>query len=425
MNNSTVKFPAAYADALKAEGHCVVTDEEYATVAEHSYEAVVTAPTCAKAGYTTYTCACGDSYTEAGEAATGAHADEDANFKCDVCSKLLQPADGTALTLTEAIALAKAAGSSYTTNKFYITVIIESVYNTTYGNMNVVDAEGNKFTIYGTYSADGKTRYDALSTKPVKGDEITVYGVLGTYNSSAQMKNGWIDEIVAHTHDYTSVVTEPTCTAGGYTTHTCSICDHYYTDSNVDALGHTTEEGVCDNCGTEIGGDVVVLEPIYADFGTLTNSSSYGSIKTTSGWTGVNCAVQSGGSSDNNPVFKVIGANATTKAVCLNGKKSAVGKLTSPTLSNGIQKLSFNYGFMFSESKGINITITITGADGQSATKNLVVSSITKNTAYTFEWVLDTAITGDFTIVITNNCPSNSTSNKDRTSIWNLCWLNA
>ena len=30
---------------------------------EHSYEAVVTAPTCTEAGYTTYTCECGDSYT--------------------------------------------------------------------------------------------------------------------------------------------------------------------------------------------------------------------------------------------------------------------------------------------------------------------------------------------------------------------------
>ena len=29
---------------------------------EYSYETVVTAPTCTEAGYTTYTCACGDTY---------------------------------------------------------------------------------------------------------------------------------------------------------------------------------------------------------------------------------------------------------------------------------------------------------------------------------------------------------------------------
>ena len=38
---------------------------------KHSYEAVVTAPTCEKAGYTTYTCACGDSYVADETAALG------------------------------------------------------------------------------------------------------------------------------------------------------------------------------------------------------------------------------------------------------------------------------------------------------------------------------------------------------------------
>ena len=38
---------------------------------EHSYEASVTAPTCEAAGYTTYTCACGDSYTADEVAALG------------------------------------------------------------------------------------------------------------------------------------------------------------------------------------------------------------------------------------------------------------------------------------------------------------------------------------------------------------------
>ena len=39
-------------------------------------------------------------------------------------------------------------------------------------------------------------------------------------------------------HDYQAVVTEPTCTEGGYTTHTCSRCGDSYTDSETDALGH-------------------------------------------------------------------------------------------------------------------------------------------------------------------------------------------
>ena len=39
-------------------------------------------------------------------------------------------------------------------------------------------------------------------------------------------------------HDYDSVVTAPTCTAAGYTTHTCSRCGDSYTDTPVAALGH-------------------------------------------------------------------------------------------------------------------------------------------------------------------------------------------
>ena len=37
----------------------------------HSYDAVVTAPTCTEGGYTTYTCHCGDSYVADDVDATG------------------------------------------------------------------------------------------------------------------------------------------------------------------------------------------------------------------------------------------------------------------------------------------------------------------------------------------------------------------
>ena len=44
--------------------------------------------------------------------------------------------------------------------------------------------------------------------------------------------------IAAAGHDYTARVTAATCTAGGYTTHTCSRCGDSYTDSYTAALGH-------------------------------------------------------------------------------------------------------------------------------------------------------------------------------------------
>ena len=189
------------------------------------------------------------------------HADENGDYKCDACSTVVLPEADSALTIPQAIALAKALGvGNYTTNKYYVTATIESVYNTQYGNANVIDADGNKYVFYGMYNYDGSVRYDALTVKPGKGDEVTIYGVVGSYNATTfQVKNGWIDELIVHEHNYVASVLAPTCTADGFTTHTCTICDNNYTDSETPALGHTTENGVCDNCGNTIGSGAPAL----------------------------------------------------------------------------------------------------------------------------------------------------------------------
>ena len=51
-----------------------------------------------------------------------------------------------------------------------------------------------------------------------------------------------------HTHNYTAVVTAPTCTEKGYTTHICS-CGNSYKDNYTNALGHNYSGGVCTRCG--------------------------------------------------------------------------------------------------------------------------------------------------------------------------------
>ena len=48
--------------------------------------------------------------------------------------------------------------------------------------------------------------------------------------------------VEAHEHSYTAVVTPPTCTAKGYTTHTCS-CGDSYVDTYTNALGHAWDNG--------------------------------------------------------------------------------------------------------------------------------------------------------------------------------------
>ncbi len=49
-------------------------------------------------------------------------------------------------------------------------------------------------------------------------------------------------------HRYDAVVTAPTCTEKGYTTHTCSGCNDSYVDSYTPAAGHKINKGRCENC---------------------------------------------------------------------------------------------------------------------------------------------------------------------------------
>ena len=71
---------------------------------------------------------------------------------------------------------------------------------------------------------------------------LTVYNrKYQDYSSSAFATFRCIRE-TAHEHSYTAVVTPPTCTEKGYTTHTCS-CGHSYVDTYTDALGHAWDNG--------------------------------------------------------------------------------------------------------------------------------------------------------------------------------------
>ena len=65
----------------------------------------------------------------------------------------------------------------------------------------------------------------------------TKYANYGSSSSYASFKC-----VEAHEHSYTAVVTAPTCTEKGYTTHTCT-CGHSYVDTYTDALGHAWDGG--------------------------------------------------------------------------------------------------------------------------------------------------------------------------------------
>ena len=66
-------------------------------------------------------------------------------------------------------------------------------------------------------------------------------------NSSAYFR---CNRATTHEHSYDAVVTAPTCTEKGYTTHTCA-CGDSYVDTYTDALGHAWDEGKVTKAATE------------------------------------------------------------------------------------------------------------------------------------------------------------------------------
>lgn len=158
-----------------------------------------------------------------------------------------------------------------------------------------------------------------------------------------------------------------------------------------------------------------------ANFSDLTNSTSYSaSIETADGWKGVNVAVQGGGDKDSNPMFKsLLGDDSSVKGMVINGKTSAVGVITSPVLTTGCDVLMFNYGIAFADSK-IDFKVEILQNEAVVKTYTVTQDTPVKFEAYTFEETV--GVTGNFQIVITNNCPSAKDSNADRYTIFNIKW---
>ena len=88
--------------------HCDHFETRDIAAKGHSHKAVVTPPTCTAQGYTTHTCACGDSYVDSYVNATGAHTYENGN--CAVCGVAVWDKDG------DGVLRILAVGNSHTAN---------------------------------------------------------------------------------------------------------------------------------------------------------------------------------------------------------------------------------------------------------------------------------------------------------------------
>ena len=271
------KWIAATCTTAKTCSVCGMTE---GGIPGHSYNSVVTAPTCTEGGYTVHTCAvCGDSYTDSQTDATGhswAEATCTAPKTCQVCG------------LTEGTELGHQYSAVVTqpdcTNGGYTTHTCERC-----GNSYISDAVpelGHDWveatcTTVKTCTICGETegtvpghRYVEQVTAPTCTEigftthTCDVCGHSYVDAQTAALGHVWRDadcltaktcyacgitEGTALGHNYEAVVTEPTCTEGGYTTHTCTGCGDSYTDSKTSATGHSISSSVKAPTCTTVG----------------------------------------------------------------------------------------------------------------------------------------------------------------------------
>lgn len=186
--------------AVEQENDCLINaNVHYNYGHTHSYTEVVTAPTCTERGYTTHTCECGDSYSDSYTGALGHDYGEWTQTKAPTCTEKGEEARHCSR-----------CDSSET---------------------NEIAPTGHKLVHH-----DGKA-----VTCTEKGWEA--------YDTCENCDYTTYKEISATGHNYMAVVTEPTCTEKGFTTHTCTACGYSCNDSYTDALGHSYEDGKCTRCG--------------------------------------------------------------------------------------------------------------------------------------------------------------------------------
>ncbi len=296
-----------YTETIPASGHSLVTVTVEATCTEdgetytqcstcktvfgekeiipasgHNHKVTVTTKAgCTTAGLKTFTCDCGDTYTE-NIPATGhalrlvsqANTCTSAGFEyyiCDNCGNMIGDTEYlpklghnykksvvTAATCTapgEMLYDCDRCDASYT----------EEIPATGHSFSEWTQTKVPTCTATGTERRDCKncdeyeTRDVAVTAHDWETDYTVDKAATCTEKGSKSIHckdcsaTKSVTEIPSSGHDYKSVTTDPTCTEKGYTTHTCSVCKDSYTDSKVNANGHSYNTVVtapnCENKG--------------------------------------------------------------------------------------------------------------------------------------------------------------------------------
>ena len=107
-------------------------------------------------------------------------------------------------------------------------------------NASTVAVNGQEYELVKN-SDDGE--YDEIVVNTTENKTVTV---ATTTNAKRCMLNSivFVVEKLDHEHNYESAVTDPTCTEDGYTTYTCSICEHSYVEAGEKKTGHSYSEEI-------------------------------------------------------------------------------------------------------------------------------------------------------------------------------------
>ena len=232
----------------------------------HDYKKAVTKPTCTESGYTKYVCSCGDSHIADYVDATGHTYGDWALENAATCTEKGKEKRTCACGDAESRDIA-ATGHDYKsqvtpatcTEKGYTTYTCDcgDVYVSNY-----TDALGH------TYGAWEVVKVPSDSEA---GEEKRTCHC-GDFETKITPAKG---------HEYTSKVTQPTCTEKGYTTYTCDCGDVYVSDY-VNAKGHTYTSKVTAPTCTERGYTTYTCAcgDSYKDDYVNANGHSYGDWKT-------------------------------------------------------------------------------------------------------------------------------------------------
>ncbi|MBR2437137.1 MAG: BACON domain-containing protein [Alistipes sp.] len=288
---------------------------------------------------------------------------------------------------------------------------------------NAVEAKSVSMADFLANKYEGQ--YIALEGVQVAASDLSNTWVMGGAHTSIAMEDANGNSFVVFSSKYASYGAETVAQGAGTIKGISSISKGAIQIIFAQASDYAGLNGerFGDDSGEEPGDDPVSPEGWAGrdDFNTISSNSSYIARESTAGWVGENCAVQSGGATDANPVFNsMLGSDENTRAWVINGKTSAVGKITSPVISTGCGTLTFNYSMAFSEKNGYDFNVDIMQNGEVVKTYNVVNADNTKYAKFTFSEEVNVA--GDFQIVITNNCPSATDGNKDRYSIWDVMW---